>query len=163
MATSLVSLPAPGWLRELADARARYEETLGWPVSLQVGRRDLVLIVGGEIGAIGMPARLGVRVRQELGFAMLCGPIVADPGGTWWTFLTTPVRLIRADVAHDLAAVRVRVAPRGACVEIPPHPGASAHRGWHWIEPPTTRPLPPGTAVVAMVRRLTYDDGHMAA
>lgn len=164
MTSSITSMPAPTWLRELADARARYEELLGWPVSVQIGRRDLVLMVGGTIGAIGMPARLGARVRQELGFAMLCGPIIADPGGGWWTFLTRPVGVLRADVAQDLAAVRVRIAPRGACVEIPSDINTTMLRGWRWVERPVpNRPLPPGSVAVAMVRRLTYDDGHLAA
>src|ERR1700716_910012 len=103
MTTSLTPLAAPTWLRQLTEARARYEELLGWPVSVQAGRKDLVIIVGGTLGAVGMPARLGAQVRQELGFAMLCGPIVADPGGTWWTFLTRPVGMLREDVARDLA------------------------------------------------------------
>jgi hypothetical protein len=165
MMTSPISmLPAPTWLRGLTDSRARYEELLGWPVSIQVGRRDLVLVVGGRIGAIGMPARLGVRVRQELGFAMLCGPVIADPGGGWWTFLTKPVGVLRADVAGDLAAVRVRVVPRGAYVEIPNDLNTTALRGWRWVERPVpNRPLPPGSVAVAMVRRLTHDDGHLAA
>lgn len=163
MATPLVTRPAPGWLRELAQARATYEELLGWPVSVQVGRRDLVVILGGEIAAIGMPARLGLRVRQELTIALLCGPIVADPGGTWWTFLTKPAGILRPDVAGDLAALRVHLAPRGACVEIP-RTLTTSTRGWHWIEPPQpTRPLPPGSVVIATIRRLTYDDGHLAA
>ncbi|HET9138707.1 hypothetical protein [Actinophytocola sp.] len=162
--TTLTSRPAPVWLRELTDARAEYEEQLGWPVSLQVGRRDLVIVIGGALAAVGMPARLGARVRQELGIAMLCGPIVADPGRTWWTFLTKPVGVVRPDVAHDLAALRVRIAPRGSNVEVPPSVGASGTSGWHWVErPQPTRPLPPGAVVVATVRRLTWDAGQLAA
>ena len=163
MAT-LTTRPAPVWLRDLADARARYEELLGWPVSVQVGRRDLVLAVGGSIGAVGMPARLGARVRQELGIAMLCGPIVADQGGGWWTFLTKPVGVLRPDVAHDLAAVRVRLVPRGSFVELPLHVNGSEAPGGRWVERPApAMGMPPGSVVVAMVRRLTYDDGHLAA
>lgn len=160
----LTSHPAPHWLRELTETRDAYEENLGWPVSLQVGRRDLVIIVGGTIAAIGMPARLGARVRQELGIALLSGPIIADPGRTWWTFLTRPVGVLRPDIAHDLAAVRVRIAPRGASVELPLSLTSSTGPGWHWITPPTpARPLPPGTVVVATVRRLTWDDDQLAA
>jgi hypothetical protein len=164
MTRSLTPLPAPTWLRELTNARARYEELLGWPVSVQIGRRDLVILIGGSVGAVSMPARLGAQVRQELGFAMLCGPIVADPGGGSWTFLTKPAGPLRADVAHDLAAVRVWVASRGAAVQIPCDTKGSAIGGWRWVERPVAnRPLPPGSAVVSMVRRLTYDAGHLAA
>jgi hypothetical protein len=63
MTTTLTSQPAPAWLRDLAEARARYEEFLGWPLSIQVGSRDLALVVGARIGAVSMPARLGARVR----------------------------------------------------------------------------------------------------
>ena len=164
MATLVTSRPAPGWLRELAEARAGYEETLGWPVSLQVGRRDLVVVIGGALGAVGMPARLGAQVRQELGIALLSGPIVADPGGGWWTFLTTPAGVLRPDVAQDLAAVRARVAPRGAFVELPLSVNTSTGKSWRWVERPVAgRALPPGSVVVAMGRRLTYDDGQLAA
>jgi len=164
MTTSLTPLPAPTWLRELTKARAHYEELLGWPAAIQVGRRDLVVIVGATLGAVGMPARLGARVRQELGFTLLSGPIVADPGGGWWTFLTKPAGLLRADVAQDLAAVRVLVHQRGASIEIPWDVKETTTGGGRWVERPVpNRPLPPGTAVVSMVRRLTYDDGHLAA
>jgi hypothetical protein len=184
MTISLTPLPAPAWLRDLTEARAMYEELLGWPVSVQVGRRDLVLIAGGTVGAIGMPARLGARVRQELNnirrpgpvtwpgrrsqlpsrLSLLSGPIVADPGGSWWTFLTRPVGVLRPDVTHDLSAVRVRIAPRGACVEIPGSINETRLRSWRWVERPRpNRPLPPGAAVISMVRRLTYDDGQLAA
>jgi hypothetical protein len=164
MTTTLTPLPAPTWLRELTNARATYEELLGWPVSIQVSTRELVAIVGATLGAVGMPARLGAQVRQELGFAMLCGPIVADPGGTFWTFLTKPAGALRPDVASDLDAVRVHVATRGTCVEIPCDTKGSTIGGWRWVERPVpNRPLPPGSAVIAMVRRLTYDDGHLAA
>src|SRR5437660_11589748 len=149
MTTSLTPLPAPTWLRELTDASAKYEELLGWPVSIQVGRRDLVILIGGSIGAVEMPARLGAHVRQELGFAMLCGPIVADPGGTSWTFLTKPAGPLRADVAHDLAAVRVHLAPRGASIQIPASIRETTIGGWRWVERPVANPpLPPGSAVI---------------
>ena len=164
MTTSLTPLPAPSWLRQLTEARATYEELLGWPVTIQVGRRDIALIIGATVGAIGIPARLGAAVRQELGFTMLCGPIVADPTAQWWTFLTRPVGLLRPDVAEDLSSVRVRIAPRGACVEIPQAPNSTTPNTWRWVEPPLpARPLPPGSAVISMIRRLTYDGGHLAA
>src|SRR5436309_8245690 len=137
MTTSLTSLPAPTWLRQLTDARAAYEELLGWPVSIQVGRRDLVVVVGGTVGAVGMPARLGAGVRQELGFTMLCGPIVADPTGSWWTFLTMPVGTLRPDVAADLAAVKVQIAPRGTCIDIPSEVSGPAIGGRRSVEPPS--------------------------
>src|SRR5262245_16250063 len=141
MTSTLTPLPAPAWLRQLTDARATYEELLGWPVTIQVGRRDLSVIVGGTIGAIAMPARLGASVRQDLTSTSLSGPIVADPTAQWWTFLTKPLGLLRPDVAQDLSSVRVRMAPRGACVEIPHTLDASPAGAWRWVERPVpTRP-----------------------
>ena len=161
---TLTTQPAPTWLRDLAQARATYEETLGWPVTIQVGRRDLVVPVAGPLAAIGMPAPLGAAVRQALTIALLPAPIVADPTATWWTFLTRPVISLRIDVAHDLAALRVRIFPRNTPIELPLSLTTSTPTTRHWVEPPTpTHPLPPGSAVIAMVRRLTHHDGHLAA
>src|SRR3954470_24362526 len=55
--------PAPEWLRELAAARAHYEELFGWTVSVQVGQRQLVVALGDSLDAITMPAELGERVQ----------------------------------------------------------------------------------------------------
>jgi hypothetical protein len=121
-------------------------------------------VVGGTVGAVVIPACLGAQVRQELGFATLRGPIIADPGGGWWTFLTSPVGKLRPDVAQHLAAVRVRIAPRGSYIEIPSDTKVSTIGGWRWVERPVANwPLPPGSAIVSLVRRLTYNDGHLAA
>ncbi|HEV8556609.1 MAG TPA: hypothetical protein VGR06_09465, partial [Actinophytocola sp.] len=148
MAT-LTSLPAPGWLRDLAQARATYEETLGWPVTIQIGRRDLVVPVAGPLAAIGMPARLGARIRQALTIALLPAPIIADPSATWWTFLTRPVGTLRPDVTHDLTALRVRVIPRNTPIELPLSVTTSTPNTRRWVEPPLpTHPLPPGSVVV---------------
>jgi hypothetical protein len=46
MSQLMKSLPAPGWLRDLVDATAAYQELLGWPVSVRVGQRNLVVAVG---------------------------------------------------------------------------------------------------------------------
>ena len=131
---------------------------------IQAARRDLVAVVGGTVGAVVIPACLGAQVRQELTYAMLCGPIIAGPGGGWWTFLTRPIGTLRPDVAQHLAAVRVQVAARGSHIEIPCDTNGSTIGGWRWVERPvSSRPLPPGSAVVSLVRRLTYNDGHVAA
>lgn len=106
--------PAPGWLRELVDARASYQERLGWPVSVQVGQRNLVVATGGVLAAVAMPAALGSRVRAQLGIAILSAPIVANADGTRWTFLAKPDRPVRDSVAEDLSAAQVRVVPTGS-------------------------------------------------
>jgi hypothetical protein len=146
MTLSISNRPAPAWLTELAHGRATYEELLGWPVSVQVGDRLLIVAVGQVVEAVTVPASLGAVVRAELGI----GPIVANPDGTRWTFLTRPVDR-PADFSHE----RIDVAPRGSYVTIPTDPTASSGQGWRWIEPPSPRrPLLPTHAVLRVLRRL---------
>lgn len=147
--------PAPRWLRELADGRAKYEELLGWPVSVQVGNRVLALAVGDAVDGVSMPADLAARVRDELTIAMLRGPVVAAPDGGRWTFLTKPLPRLRSSISTGLAARRVALAPHGGHILIPTEPETTT-RGRRWIEPPApTRALPPAYAVIAITRRLT--------
>lgn len=160
MTTAITIQPAPTWLRELADARANYEELFGWPVSVQVGHRSLAVAVGHSVGAVIMPAGLGAEVHHELGIAMLGGPVLAHQDGSRWTFLTKPLPPIRSDLAGRLTMCEVVIAPHGSHVVIPPYLaiGAGAAEARRWIEPPvSSRPLPPPYAVISTVRRLTQD------
>jgi hypothetical protein len=152
------SRPAPAWLRELVDARAAYQERVGWPVSVQVGQRNLVVATGQELAAVEMPARLGSRVRAQLGISILSGPIVSNEDGTRWTFLAKPDRPVRDSVAEDLSAAQVRVLPPGTFVVVPTAMEPTSDAVLRWIEGPP-RPnhaLPPLHAVVGQARRLTY-------
>jgi hypothetical protein len=162
MTTSITNRPAPWWLRELVHGRAAYEELLGWPVSMQVGNRVLIVTIGSSIAAMTMPAALGASVRDELCLAMQSGPVLADPEGLKWTFLTRPLDCLRPDVATELAGSHVRLAPHGSHVVVPTAPTipasrpAPADRAWRWIEPPApSRPLPLAYPVIAITRRLT--------
>jgi hypothetical protein len=158
MTVSIMTGRAPEWLRELSDGQANYTELLGWPVSMQVGSRNLTVAVGEVLDAVSMPAGLGVRVRDELGIAMLSGPVFADPDGRRWTFLTKPISTIRPGVAADLSALQVYLAPHGTFVVIPISNTTCAGRRWRWIERPvSSRALPPAYAVIALARRLTRD------
>ena len=49
MTLSITNRPAPAWLTELAHGRATYEELLGWPVSVQVGDRLLIVAIGQAV------------------------------------------------------------------------------------------------------------------
>lgn len=150
--------PAPAWLRELADARATYEELLGWQVSVQVGQRNLVVATGPALDAVAMPAALGMRVRAQLGISILPAPIVADADGTRWTFLAKPDKPVRSTVAEDLLAADIRMAPPGSYVAVPTALGATTDRVVRWIESPRpNQALPPMHAVLGHARRLTYD------
>jgi hypothetical protein len=155
----MATQPAPTWLRELADGRANYEELLGWPVSLNVRQGTLVVAVGPVVGAVSMPAALGARALHELQIAMLCGPVVADPGGTQWTFLTRPVADVRSAVVAELAHMQVHLVRCGGHVTIPLSVSLSDGSSWRWVERPVpNRPLPPTSAVVCVSRRLTATD-----
>lgn len=159
MTKPITNLPAPWWLRELAHGRAAYEELLGWPVSVQVGNRVLIVAIGPSIAAMTMPAALGAAVRDELSVAMQDGPVFTDPDALKWTFLTRPPDCLRPGVATELARVQVNIAPRGGHVVVPTAPTnrlAPADKAWRWIEPPIpARPLPPAYPVIAVTRRLT--------
>lgn len=163
MTISITNRPAPAWLRELAHGRAEYEELLGWPVSVQVGDRLLIVAIGRTIEAVTMPAALGTRVRAEMGIAMQSGPVAADPDGERWTFLTKPLDHLRPNITADLSHLRVVVAPHGSHVAIPTGPEVSTGKVWRWVERPAPgKPLPPAYAVIAVTRRLATA-AHMLA
>lgn len=164
MTISITNRPAPSWLRELAHGRAEYEELLGWPVSVQVGNRVLIIAIGRTVEAVTMPAALGLRVRAELGIAMLSGPVVADPDGVRWTFLTKPIDRLRPNITADLSHLRVDVATHGSHVVIPTGPDISVGKVWRWVERPApSRTPPPAYAVTAVTRRLAALDHLLAA
>src|SRR2546428_2624978 len=102
--TSPAPAPAPVWLRELATARASYQELLGWPVSMQISQRNLVVEVGAALVAASMPAGLGARVRAQLGMSFVSAPIIANRDGTRWTFLAGPGHAERPPEAEELLA-----------------------------------------------------------
>ncbi|MPZ79317.1 MAG: hypothetical protein GEV28_02555 [Actinophytocola sp.] len=168
MTTPITNRPAPWWLRELAHGRAAYEELLGWPVSVQVGNRVLIVAIGSSVAAMTMPAALGAAVCGELRRAIQCGPVLTDPDGLKWTFLTRPPEDLRTGIAGALARAHVDLARRGGHVVVPPAPTTPLatttpagrpvplDRSWRWIEPPTPcRPLPPAYPAIAVTRRLT--------
>lgn len=159
MTTTITNRPAPRWLRELAHGRAAYEELLGWPVSVQVGNRVLIVSIGASVAALTMPAALGAAVRDELCVALQDGPVLTDPDGLKWTFLTRPAGGLRPGVTAELAKLRVDLAPRGGHVVVPTAPTASplpVGTAWRWIQAPSpARPLPPAYPVIAVTRRLT--------
>jgi hypothetical protein len=137
--------PAPGWLRELADARATYQELLGWPVSVQVGERHVVVQVGQVLDAVTMPAVLGACVREQLHGTATSVPTIANSTGTAWTFL---VKARRAP--GELPVPPIQLAPTGSYVVIPSGLGESAGSAECWIEAPVpNRPLPALADVMA--------------
>jgi hypothetical protein len=163
MTTSITNRPAPAWLRELAHGRAAYEELLGWPASVHVGKQVLTVPVGQTLDAVRMPANLGALVRAELGIALLSGPVLADPDGQRWTFLTKPLDRLRPNITADLSHVRVNVVPHGHHVIVPTDPDTLSGQRWRWLDPPSpTRSLPPAYAVIGVTRRIT-EQHHLVA
>jgi hypothetical protein len=144
--------PAPAWLRDLAAARAHYEENFGWPVAVQVGQRQLAVALGQTLDAITMPAGLGQLVHAQLGIAMLAGPVIAHPDDGRWTFLTQSATMVSGEIVDSLEGQQVRHAAAGAYTVIPTDAG---NGGWRWIsEPRPHQMLPSAYAVIATARRL---------
>jgi hypothetical protein len=157
MSLTKTSAPAPAWLRNLATARASYQELLGWPVSMQVSQQNLVVEVGSALVAVAMPAGLGARVRAQLGVSFISAAIIANAEGTRWTFLAAPGTATRPPSAEELLSVGVQFAPHGSYVVIPTSLKMSAGRVERWIDcPHPNRALPPVCAVAELARRLTY-------
>jgi hypothetical protein len=164
MTISITNRPAPAWLRELAHGRDTYEELLGWPVAVQVSKRVLTAAVGHVLDAVSMPANLGAQVRAELSISLLSGPVVADPDGQRWTFLTKPLDRLRPTIAADLSHLRVEMAPHGGHIVLPTDPSSLAAQPWRWVEPPSPgRALPPAYAVIGVTRRIADHWGHQLA
>lgn len=153
------SKAAPQWLSDLFAARTHYEELLGWPVTVDIEPRRLAVAVGQELDAVTMPATLGQSVLAELQVTMLAGPVLADPGGAWWTFVTAPVLASRPTVPSELHVNKVRLTPRGAQVIIPGLIDSDASP--RWVVPPQPRySLPPWSVVIGTTQRVV---NHLAA
>ena len=153
--------PAPDWLRELATARTRYEELLGWPVCMDVQSRCVAVPVGMVLDTITMPATLGEKVRAELGFPVPAGPVATAPDGDRWTFLTQPAAAARRAIPAELRELDVDTAGDGAHVAIPTWLDSptrlddTGDRGWRWVERPHPRQsLPPWSVVLGATRRI---------
>lgn len=148
---------ATDWLRALAAAKTDYEERLGWPVTIEIGNQRLVLMVGGRMDAITMPARLGRHVLAELGILMLAGPVMAGLG--YWTFLTGRCTAHRPNLPAELFPVRVRLAPRGTHVIVP-----SGRDAQEWVRRPEPgHALPPWSVVIGTTRRVASLASALAA
>ncbi|MBB5155939.1 hypothetical protein [Saccharopolyspora phatthalungensis] len=144
---------APQWLRDLAAARTRYEELVGWPVTVEVQPRRLTVPVGEVLDALTMPAPLGHAVQSELRLMMLAGPVIAGPGHDWWTFLTEPTDASRPEVPAELHRWKLRPTPRGAHVILPAL-ATTEDKTPQWIGSPRSHTaLPPWHAVIGATRR----------
>lgn len=154
---SPIVMPAPvvEVVRELASARTRYEERFGWPVSMEVEKRRLIVAVGGVLDAVSMPAVLGQKVLAQLRVMMLAGPVIAGPAGQSWTFLTQPATAPGAAQRTDLRRLKVQLTPTGAHTVIPIVLDTTDTGSWSWVQPPQSDyPLPPWPVVIGTTRRV---------
>lgn len=139
--------------RDLATGRWELIKLTGWPVTIERLARRLVVTTGDAMDAITMPAEIGQLVLTELRIALQAGPVIAGPGGTWWTFLTESATAPRPVVPADLQPLRVMLAPRGPHTVIPTslrEPGM-----WSWVAPPRPhQSLPAWSAVISIARQL---------
>lgn len=151
--TSAPVRPAPMWLRALVADQTDYQEVLGWPVTVQVAARRLVMPTGALFDALALPGALGEKVLAELRITMLVGPVIADVENRWWTFLTEPRTASRSNLPADVRQLGVHAVPRGAHVTVPSREAVAGSA--RWIERPRPRhPLPPWSGVVGATRRI---------
>ncbi|MBB5157486.1 hypothetical protein BJ970_005020 [Saccharopolyspora phatthalungensis] len=142
---SVVERPS---LRDLADARTHYEEQFGWPVTMEVEQRTLVLAVGEVFDALTMPEPLGRRTFTELQLAMWTVPVIGELAGRAWTFLTQP-STAGPELSSTLHRLKVHSVPRSSHLPLPLRTDSEA-----WIESPRPRqPLPPWSEFIDAVRR----------
>ncbi len=149
---------APGWLRELAAARSRYEERLGWPVWVHVERKCLVAAAGGWLDAVSMPPALGEEVLARLRTMMQAAPVACGPDSDRWAFLTRPRAGALTDLPEDVRHLGAHLTPRGAHVVIPTELAAGIDGVVRWIEAP--RPgqgLPLCSVITGATRRVTAE------
>lgn len=155
----IVHRSAPVTRQDLRAARDELSTLTGWPVNVDELAGRLLLTTGANVDAITMPAFLGERVLARLRITLQAGPVIATPGGGWWTFITELATAPRPVIPNDLLALRVRMAPRGPYTVLPPTIAQPGH--WSWIAFPQRGHQPPmWAAVIAVTRRIALNSVH---
>lgn len=150
--------PLP-WQVRLDRTRAQYEICLGWPTVVDLKQRRLIVPVGTVVDGLIMPAAIGRPVLHVLQASDLRPPVISGPGGTWWTFVTLPVR-VRPAVLSSLAANGIRLVPRGAHIVLPE--SFKARSPWAWVTPCLRRPsLPSVYAIIRAARETLSLEGSL--
>ncbi len=131
---------------------ARYRHYYRLPTTVDPASGQILLPIGGLIGAVTMPTELGRRVLAGLRVRMLAGPVVEHPNAHRWTFLTGPGHTLTETVNADLLKLRTSVAHPGDWVVLPSPD--DEHRGlWHWIHSPEALSDPPPQSTVISTTR----------
>ncbi|MBF6215889.1 DNA-directed RNA polymerase subunit beta [Nocardia puris] len=130
-----------------------YRDVCGLPAVIHP-TAGCISVAVGAIGAVTMPAALGMKVRARLRRTEPGrGPIILHPRSSRWTFLVD--RDDYADLDRQfstLFGLNVTVAALGAEIALPtPHVGGEADPLRVWIELPGNNLRPSVTRVVAAV------------
>ncbi|WP_054815228.1 hypothetical protein [Nocardia arizonensis] len=137
-----------------AFARCRaYRKDHGLYAVVEPGLGRIMLEIGA-VGAVVMPAALGLRVCHALtAEGRTAGPIITHPRSDRWTFLTGPTDNSYLDMAlfADLFRVCASVALPGSRIVLPSP--ADEHSGYRdWIAAPVGDYRPDLPDVVAATR-----------
>lgn len=135
---------------DLAAEANFFLEHMGWPVSIDVTHKRLVVRTGDALDAFRIPRALAEPVALELSSSLMAGPVSRDDDDRWWTFITERRQRAKVELLHKLRAARVHATPPGGQLVVPPVTNSSAW--WHLPQP--GRPLPPWSAVVGIARRV---------
>lgn len=127
-----------------------YRRECGLPAAIQPGLQQITVPVG-SVGAITMPAQLGIQVRGYLHHrGDRTGPIVGHPRSNRWTYLVLP------DIPDDMSLfsilfrLNVILVGIGAQIALPSPDDTAGFR--QWVQPPLSLFRPSGQAVVAAAR-----------
>lgn len=135
----------------LASRCRLYREVCGLPARVQP-ELNQIFIPSGSVGAITVPAKLGVAVKGHMqSQGVRLGPIVSHPRSKRWTFLIVP------DLPDDnlalfgeLFRLNASVARLGARIALPSP--IDRHGFRIWVQPPPNSYRPSGLAVVEAIR-----------
>ncbi|WP_327151078.1 hypothetical protein [Nocardia sp. NBC_01329] len=118
----------------------------------------VALIASRSLGAVAMPAGMGVQVRQlvEQDDPTTALPIISyQRARREWVFLVGPPRgnKTRGSALAELGDAGIRILESGQRVWLPM---TDRPMGWYWVSPPVSaRALPSRTTVIAAAKRLT--------
>ncbi|QIS18388.1 DNA-directed RNA polymerase subunit beta [Nocardia terpenica] len=127
-----------------------YRRTCGLPAGIQPQTGRIVLRVG-VVGAITMPATLGLRVRDDLLHRRnILGPIISHLRSRRWTYLVRPDLPQDLSLFAEMFRLDVSIVPVGGEIALPSPQDAEA--GFRqWIAPPRDTFRPSGRVIIDQI------------
>jgi hypothetical protein len=150
--------PVPARAGDTVGRRCAFYAEQGFAVHA-ADRGQIVLCVGGLLGAVTMPAAPGAKVAPSMAVRAMPAPAICHPGGDSWTFLTGPGHTVTTDHAAALLRLRVSVVGAGAQVVLP-SPESECLGLWRWIRWPSRADLPPQGALLATTQAMAPTAPH---